>query len=168
MNMIVQNTGGKMLEKIKEISSAYELLKGNYGIEREALRVYKDGNLAQSPHPEVFGSKNENSYITTDFAECQMEMITPPLNTPEQVYDFTNALYDISVSEIGDEYLWPQSMPSIVPHDTEINIAKYDDDDEKGNTAHEYRKNLIKKYGGQKQLICGIHYNFSFSIKKII
>ena len=31
--MIVQNTGGKMLEKIKEISSAYELLKGNYGIE---------------------------------------------------------------------------------------------------------------------------------------
>lgn len=168
--MIVQNTGGKMLEKIKEISSAYELLKGNYGIEREALRVYKDGNLAQSLHPEVFGSKNENSYITTDFAECQMEMITPPLNTPEQVYDFTNALYDISVSEIGDEYLWPQSMPSIVPHDTEINIAKYDDDDEKGNTAHEYRKNLIKKYGGKKQLICGIHYNFSFDeslIKKL-
>ena len=32
-----------MLDKIKKIVSSYELLKGNYGIEREALRVYKDG-----------------------------------------------------------------------------------------------------------------------------
>ncbi|GEQ22004.1 glutathione biosynthesis bifunctional protein GshAB [Clostridium butyricum] len=88
-------------------------------------------------------------------------MITPPLNTPQQVYDFTNALYDISVSEIGNEYLWPQSMPSIVPNDDEIRIARYDDN-EKGNIAYEYRKNLIKKYGGKRQLICGIHYNFSF------
>lgn len=158
-----------MLEKIKKICSPYELLKGNYGIEREALRVYKDGNLAQSPHPEVFGSKNNNQYITTDFAECQIEMITPPLDTQKQVYDFTNALYDISVSEIGNEYLWPQSMPSIVPDDNDIKIAKYDNN-EKGNIAHEYRKKLIKKYGGKKQLICGIHYNFSLNedfIKKL-
>ena len=160
--MSYHNTGGKMLKDLKEISSSYELLKGNYGIERETLRVYRDGNLAQSSHPQVFGSKNENPYITTDFAECQMEMITPPLNTPEELYDFTNALYDISVSEISDEYLWPQSMPSIVPDDNEINIAEYDDN-EKGNNAYEYRKSLIKKYGGKRQLICGIHYNFSFN-----
>ena len=151
-----------MLENIKKICSTYELLKGNYGIEREALRVYKDGNIAKSMHPEVFGPKEQNPYITTDFAECQMEMITPPLNTPEEVYNFNNALYDISVSEIGNEYLWPQSMPSIVPDDNDIKVAEYDDN-EKGNMAHEYRKNLIKKYGGKKQLICGIHYNFSFN-----
>ena len=150
-----------MLEKIKEICSPYELLRGNYGIERETLRIYKDGSLSQTFHPEVFGSKSDNPYITTDFAECQVEMITPPLNTPQQVYDFTNALYDISVSEIGNEYLWPQSMPSIVPNDDEIRIARYDNN-EKGNIAYEYRKNLIKKYGGKRQLICGIHYNFSF------
>ena len=52
-------------------------------------------------------------------------------------------------------------MPSIVPNDDEIRIARYDDN-EKGNIAYEYRKNLIKKYGGKRQLICGIHYNFSF------
>lgn len=150
-----------MLEKIKEICSSYELLRGNYGIERETLRIYKDGSLSETFHPEVFGSKSDNPYITTDFAECQVEMITPPLNTPQQVYDFTNALYDISVSEIGNEYLWPQSMPSIVPNDDEIRIARYDNN-EKGNIAYEYRKNLIKKYGGKRQLICGIHYNFSF------
>ena len=150
-----------MLEEIKEICSPYELLRGNYGIERETLRIYKDGSLSETFHPEVFGSKSDNPYITTDFAECQVEMITPPLNTPQQVYDFTNALYDISVSEIGNEYLWPQSMPSIVPNDDEIRIARYDNN-EKGNIAYEYRKNLIKKYGGKRQLICGIHYNFSF------
>ena len=159
--MCIRDRGGKMLEIIKEICSPYELLRGNYGIERESLRVYKDGSLAQSFHPEAFGSKNNNPYITTDFAECQIEMITPPLNTPEQVYDFTNLLYDISVSEIENEYLWPQSMPSIVPNDDDIRISKYEDS-EKGNIAYEYRKNLIKKYGGKKQLICGIHYNFSF------
>ncbi|MDU7440069.1 MAG: bifunctional glutamate--cysteine ligase GshA/glutathione synthetase GshB, partial [Clostridium sp.] len=43
----------------------------------------------------------------------------------------------------------------------EIRIARYDNN-EKGNIAYEYRKNLIKKYGGKRQLICGIHYNFSF------
>lgn len=152
-----------MLEKIKKISSSYELLKGNYGMERESLRVDKDGKLAQSLHPEVFGPKEKNQYITTDFAECQMEMITPPLHTPEDVYNFSNSLYDICVSEIGDEYLWPQSMPSIVPDDDkDIKIAQYDNN-EKGNAAHEYRKGLIKKYGGKVQLICGIHYNFSFN-----
>ena len=117
-----------MLEELKKICSSYELLRGNYGIERETLRVNKDGNIAKTSHPQIFGSKNENPYITTDFAECQMEMITPPLNTPEELYDFTNALYDMCVSEINDEYLWPQSMPSIVPSDNEINIAEYDDE----------------------------------------
>lgn len=153
----------EMLDIIKKVSSPYELLNGNYGIERESLRVDKNGNLAKSMHPEVFGAKEDNIYITTDFAECQMEMITPPLHTPEEVYNFSNALYDISASQIGDEYLWPQSMPAIVPQDDEdIKVAQYGDS-EKGNTAYEYRKGLIKKYGGKVQLICGIHYNFSFN-----
>lgn len=150
-----------MLDKLRKICSSYEILKGNYGIEREALRIHKNGNLAQSIHPKGFGSKSENPYITTDFAECQIEMITPPLKTPEQVYDFSNSLYDICISEIGDEYLWPQSMPSVVPYDDKIKIAEYEDD-EKGRSAYEYRKSLIRKYGGKRQLICGIHYNFSF------
>ena len=81
-----------MIEKIKKVCSAYELLKGNYGIERETLRVDKDGQISKTMHPEVFGPKEQNQYITTDFAECQIEMITPPLHTPEDVYDFTNAL----------------------------------------------------------------------------
>jgi glutamate--cysteine ligase len=158
-----------MLNKLKELFMPYELLKGNYGIERESLRVNDKGELSVKAHPEVFGDKVENEYITTDFAESQIEVITPPFKSVEETYNFSNALYDIVAMESEDEYLWPQSMPGIVPSDDKIKIAEYGDN-EKGKAARLYREKLIEKYGGKKQLICGIHYNFSFDddfIKKL-
>ena len=125
-----------MLNKLKELFTPYELLKGNFGIEREGLRVNDKGELSEKEHPSVFGDKVNNSYITTDFAESQVEVITPPFQDPKETYNFSNALYDIVAMEIGDEYLWPQSMPSIVPNDDEIRIARYDDN-EKGTDAYE-------------------------------
>ena len=76
-----------MLEKIRKLFNADELLSGNYGIEREALRVDYNGLLAQSKHPEVFGDKNVNPYITTDFSESQIEVITPVFNNVEDIYN---------------------------------------------------------------------------------
>lgn len=154
--------GADMLDQFKRLFKNYELLSGNFGIEREGLRVDKSGQLSFVEHPKVFGDKVDNSYITTDFAESQIEVITPPFKDVKETYNFANALYDIVAMEIGDEYLWPQSMPSIVPEDEKIKISKYGDS-EKGKEAQLYRENLIKKYGGKKQLICGIHYNFSFN-----
>ena len=61
--------------------------------------------------------------------------------------------------EIGDEYLWPESMPCIIPDDDKIPVAKFENHSKE---AQEYREKLLKKYGGKKQLISGIHYNFSF------
>ncbi|WP_143315186.1 bifunctional glutamate--cysteine ligase GshA/glutathione synthetase GshB [Clostridium sp. HBUAS56017] len=151
-----------MLKRIKKIFSPSELLKGNYGIERETLRIEDNGNLSLKPHPKVFGDKVKNPYITTDFSESQIEMITPPLNTIEETYNYLNSLYDIVAMEIGDECLWPQSMPSIVPEDKDIPIAIYDNSPE-GITARTYREKLMNKYGGRKQLISGIHFNFSFN-----
>ncbi len=151
-----------MLRELKKIFTPYELLQGNYGIERESLRVDDGGEVSKIPHPAIFGDKISNPYITTDFSESQVEMITPPLKSPEEVYSFSNALYDITAMELNkDEYLWPQSMPSIVPSDDEIIIAQYDNGKD-GSEARKYREKLIKKYGGKRQLICGIHYNFSF------
>lgn len=151
-----------MLNKFKRLFANYELLSGNYGIEREGLRVDERGGLSQNNHPQVFGDKVTNPYITTDFAESQIEVITPPLKDVKETYNFANALYDIAAMEIDDEYLWPQSMPSIVPEDSKIKISEYGDND-KGRSAQKYRESLISKYGGKRQLICGIHYNFSFS-----
>ncbi len=65
--------------------------------------------------------------------------------------------------------MWNQSIPCILPPADKIPIAKYKNK-EFGKEAEKYRKGLAKKYGTKKQLISGIHYNFSLdenSIKKL-
>ncbi|MBX9136944.1 MULTISPECIES: bifunctional glutamate--cysteine ligase GshA/glutathione synthetase GshB [unclassified Clostridium] len=149
-----------MLNKIKKLFSSKEILSGNFGIERETLRLDENGYLAKSDHPEEFGDKAHNPYITTDFSESQIEVITPALPDVIEAYNFTRALYDIVAMEIGDEYLWPESMPCIIPDDKDIPVAKFADHSKE---SQEYREKLLLKYGGKKQLISGIHYNFSFN-----
>lgn len=145
-----------------------DLLKGNvwldglFGLEKESIRVDKNGKLAQTPHPKVFGSKLKHPYITTDFSESQIEMITPPLSDINQTIGFVETIHDIVSLELVDEYLWPQSLPPILPDDKQIPIAKYDED---GKEAEHYREFLAQKYGSKNQLISGIHFNFSYSEK---
>ena len=145
-----------MLNKIKDMFTPRELLRGNYGIEREGLRTDDEGKLSFKPHPESLGDKIYNPYITTDFSESQLEVISPTFENVQDVYSFTNALYDIVAIEIGDEYIWPQSMPCVTPEDSEIPVAALDEEN------RIYREKLLNKYGGKKQLISGIHFNFSF------
>lgn len=151
-----------MLELIKLLKYEEKLLLGNFGVERETLRIDENGDLALTKHPEVFGDKIKHPYITTDFSESQIELITPPLKSIEKTYKALNALYDITAIELKDEYLWPQSMPCNIPSDEEIPVAEYNDKED-GEKASNYRKHLLKKYGAKKQLISGIHYNFSFN-----
>lgn len=149
-----------MLNTFKALFTSDEILRGNFGVEREGLRVGVKGELSRNKHPKVFGNKIMNPYITTDFSESQLELITPVFNTSKEVYDFLNALYDIVALEIGDEYIWPESMPCIIPDDREIPIATFCKC-KQGEEARAYREELLIKYGGKIQLISGIHYNFS-------
>lgn len=148
--------------------SATNFLKGNswldglFGLEKENIRVDKHGNLAQTPHPKAFGNKFRHPYITTDFSESQLEMITPPLPDIRQTIGFLETIHDIVSLELTDEYLWPQSIPPILPDDEQIPIAQYGED---GKDAQHYREFLAKKYGPKNQLFSGIHFNFSFSNK---
>ncbi|MGM9927567.1 MAG: bifunctional glutamate--cysteine ligase GshA/glutathione synthetase GshB [Bacillus sp. (in: firmicutes)] len=135
-----------------------QLLNANFGLEREGLRVDEKGLLSLKPHPAVFGDKKENPYITTDFSESQLELITPVFQKAEEVIDFLDSLYNIAVLELEDEYIWPQSMPSITPDDHDIPLAVFSNE----SNDQKYREYLIAKYGGKKQLISGIHVNFSF------
>ena len=59
-----------------------------------------------------------------------------------------------------DEYLWFQSIPCILPYWDQIPIAQYS---EEGISSQKYREDLAKKYGVKKQMISGVHFNFSFS-----
>ena len=141
--------------------SSDELLSGSFGIEWEALRVKKDGRLALTPHPSVFGDKLTNPLVTTDFSESQIEIITPTFSTIDEAFDTFSLLSDIvNASLPDDEYLWFQSIPGILPANSKIPIAKYS---EEGKSSQRYREKLAQKYGLKKQMISGVHFNFSFS-----
>ena len=141
--------------------SADEILKGSFGIEWESLRAYSDGKLSLTPHPEVFGDKLKNPLITTDFSESQIEIITPTFNSIDEAFNVFSLLADLVNAHLpDDEYLWFQSIPCILPYTQEIPIARYG---EEGIESEKYRIELAKKYGFKKQMISGVHFNFSFS-----
>ena len=50
---------------------------GKVGFEKESLRIV-NSSISQSPHPGSLGSALCNHYITTDFSEAQLELVTPP------------------------------------------------------------------------------------------
>lgn len=134
-----------------------QILDVNIGLEREGLRVTSEGALSLTAHPAVFGDKKEHPYITTDFSESQIELITPVFHTTNDAVDFLDSLYNIAALELGNEFIWPQSMPAITPEVEDIPIAIFPNQEK----DEQYREYLRNKYGGKKQLISGIHINFS-------
>lgn len=143
---------------IKNNKLGLDIKKGNFGIEKESVRVKKDGRLADTPHPEIFGDKAKHPFITVDFSESQMELITPAEKSVKEAYDFLRNIHEVVSMNLKDEYLWSQSVPPILPDDKDIPIAKFPQNRE----LEIYREKLGEKYGRKKQLLSGIHFNFSF------
>ncbi|MDP4107585.1 MAG: bifunctional glutamate--cysteine ligase GshA/glutathione synthetase GshB, partial [Bacillota bacterium] len=148
----------ELLELVMDNHLQKEIWRGNFGLEKENNRVDGNGKLALTPHPKAFGNKMENPYIKTDFSESQLELITPAFETIDETYKFLETLHDIVTLELHDEYLWPSSNPPALPNDEEIPIALMNNPEE-----DHYRLQLAEKYGRKRQLISGIHYNFSFN-----
>jgi glutamate--cysteine ligase len=147
-----------------QYNSATSHLKGNqwlkalFGVEKENIRVDNQGVIAQTPHPNVFGDKLKHPYITTDFSESQVEIITPPLPSINETLGFLETIHDLVSVELKDEFLWPQSIPPVLPSEEQIPIAQYQ---HLGKEEEEYRKKLANKYGRKKQALSGIHVNIS-------
>jgi glutamate--cysteine ligase len=156
--MVMGMLDRELLQLVMDNHLHKEIWRGNFGLEKENNRVDGNGKLALTPHPKAFGNKMENPYIKTDFSESQLEMITPAFETIDETYQFLETLHDIVTLELHDEYLWPSSNPPALPNDEEIPIALMNDPEE-----DHYRLQLAEKYGRKRQLISGIHYNFSFN-----
>jgi len=72
-----------------EDDNAQHLLKSSLtGLEKESLRVDNEGLISQRPHPKQLGSALKNDWITTDYAESLLELITPPCNRGYISLDF--------------------------------------------------------------------------------
>ena len=136
------------------------LVNGQFGIEKENVRVDYNGKMATTPHPGILGDKFHHPFITTDFSESQVEMITPPLQSVAEVHGFLETLQDVISENLVDELLWTQSTPPLLPHEEEIPIAKFG---EKGIHKEKYREELANKYGKERQMLSGIHFNFSLT-----
>lgn len=136
------------------------LINIKHGVERETLRVNGDGSLATDPHPEALGAPLTHEWITTDFSESLLEFITPP---ESQVSTTVNQLVDIhkfTYESIGEQYLWPMSMPCFVSSTTDIPIARYGSSNI-ARMKEVYRQGLHNRYGSMMQVISGVHFNFS-------
>ena len=137
-----------------ELDSKY-IFNGEFGLERETLRVNGNGGMAQTDHP------FESSSMERDFCENQLEIITPVCNGAEALMRALTAL-DSEAKEMlrgRNEFLWMYSNPPRIASDNDIIIAKYSGD---RASKHEYRKKLAEKYGKRLMLYSGIHLNLSF------
>ncbi|OHU95111.1 glutamate--cysteine ligase [Pseudoalteromonas byunsanensis] len=131
------------------------------GIEREALRIEKDGTIAQTPHPKGAGHPLTHSSITTDFSESLLEFITPVSEFPEQTLAQLKELQKFTLSKMGDELLWPMSMPCFITDQSDIALAQFGDSNI-GRMKTLYREGLKNRYGSMMQAIAGVHFNISY------
>lgn len=138
-----------------------EVLKGiRRGVEKESLRVRRDGALATTPHPAALGSALTHPHITTDFSESQPELITAPHATPEACIDELTRIHQVVDRALRGEILWCASMPCGLPADEAIPIGQYGSSNI-GRMKTVYRIGLSHRYGRRMQAISGIHYNWS-------
>lgn len=132
------------------------------GIEREGLRVKPQGGLSDHKHYQRLGSALTHPNITTDYAECLLEFITPVSHSPEEAIAQLRDTQKFTFSQINEELIWPMSMPCFVDDDDKIELAQYGSSNV-GKMKTVYRQGLKNRYGSMMQVIAGIHFNFSFS-----
>ena len=141
-------------------ADAHALQGGRRGVEKEALRITKDGLLSTTRHPDGLGSALTNRYITTDFSEALLEFVTPAFTTTWEALQCLCDIHQFTYENLADEMLWPASMPCLIPDDEGIPLAKYGPSNV-GRMKTIYRRGLGFRYGRQMQVIAGVHFNYS-------
>tara|TARA_R110002110_G_scaffold414951_1_gene647079 strand:- start:361452 stop:363017 length:1566 start_codon:yes stop_codon:yes gene_type:complete len=146
------------LQKRQEIQCLDSI---THGIEKESLRIDKQGHIALTPHPGGLGSPLTHDFITTDFSEALIEFITPVFTDPDQSLGYLHDIHSFLYSQLeNDELLWTSSMPCIIEADEQIPLAQYGSSNI-GQLKTLYRRGLGHRYSRAMQTIAGIHYNFS-------
>jgi glutamate--cysteine ligase len=157
----------KVFEKrVNKLAAARppDLLWGGLkGIEKESLRVQSDGYLSDRAHPDALGSALTNRFVTTDFSEALLEFVTPSFSNTWEALRFLCDIHQFCYEAMGDELLWPTSMPCRIPDDREIPLAYYGESNV-GRMKTIYRNGLGLRYGRTMQTIAGVHFNFSLPV----
>jgi len=149
-------------KRLRAVAAAGDdlLYGGLKGIEKESLRVRSDGSLSMLQHPIGLGSALTNRYVTTDFSEALLEFVTPAFETTWEALQCLCDIHKFTYGELGEEMLWPASMPCVIPEDGRIPLARYGSSNV-GQMKTIYRRGLGYRYGRQMQTIAGVHFNYS-------
>ena len=134
------------------------LLKGEFGLEKESLRVDENGYMSHTPDPFP-----EDEHIVRDFCKNQTEINTPVLKSAREAVDALEDYYiqiQKKLASLPDrEYLWPFSNPPYIRNEDDVPVAKFEGENA---SKTEYRYYLSDRYGRYKMTFSGIHVNFSF------
>ena len=152
----------KYLKAFLEVKDKSIFSKSLIGLEKETLRVSHEGGLAQTAHPQSLGSALTHPYITTDYSEALLEIVTPPSKDIPSVLKFLSDTQNFIYNQLDDELLWATSMPCVVAGGTSIPLANYGSSNS-GLMKTVYRRGLGHRYGRVMQVIAGVHFNFSFA-----
>lgn len=141
-------------EKVKNL-----LLRGNFGLEKESLRIDADGYMSHTGNP-FSGSL----HIVRDFCENQTEINTGVCRSADEAVAELDGYYrriQRTLKRLPQrEYLWPFSNPPYIKNEEDIPVALFNGDKA---SKTEYREYLSDRYGRYKMTLCGIHVNFSFA-----
>ena len=144
---------------VEEEEVRLHLLEGNFGLEKESLRVLGDGSFAHTEHPFP-----EDNYIVCDFSENQSEINTgvhkSASGAMRELKEHHDRLIRALQARPQKEYLWPSSNPAFIRDEDDIPIALFAG---RHVSKTKYREYLSDKYGRYKMTFSGIHVNYSFS-----
>ena len=155
----MNNTHSARLEQLIANNQQHLICGGLKGIEKESLRITKDGVISKTPHPKALGSALTHPYITTDYSEALIELITPPFADIKETLNYLQSIHQYVYQKLEDEILLSTSMPCGIKGDESIPIAEYGASNV-GRMKHVYRHGLWHRYGRTMQAIAGIHFLF--------
>ena len=156
----LQNQLSKRLALLLDHGNPKFLGKGLKGIEKESLRIARDGFIARTPHPSALGSALTHPHITTDYSEALLEFITPPFSDIKDALRYLHNIHQFVYDRLDQEMLLAASMPCGINGDESVPIAEYGSSNI-GRMKHIYRRGLWYRYGRTMQAIAGIHFNYS-------
>ncbi len=134
------------------------LFSGNWGIEKESLRIDASANFAHTPHPFP-----DHTQIVRDFSENQLEVntgVNPDIPSVMQELTHWEQVVEQRLKESTPrEYLWKFSNPPYIKNEEDIPVAQFT-----GilSDKTKYRNYLSEVYGKYKMTFSGIHVNYSY------
>ena len=99
-------------------------------------------SISKIEHKERFGPPLFNSFITTDFADAQTELVTPVFTDHNELISFLRSLHKFALDRMSEEYFWPFSIPSGNILSSDIKIANFGNTN-KANFKEIYRNTNI-------------------------